>query len=50
LVLQANIHILRIGDTTYDLRPGDSSTLAHTYRNPGRDTTRLIWVNTPPTF
>lgn len=52
-VLQGRLE-LRIGDTTYDLRPGDSfsfpSTLAHTYRNPGRDTTRVIWVNTPPTF
>jgi transcriptional regulator with XRE-family HTH domain len=52
-VLQGRLE-LRIGDTTYDLGPGDSfafpSTLAHTYRNPGRDTTRVIWVNTPPTF
>lgn len=45
---------LRIGDTTYDLGPGDSfsfpSNLPHTYRNPGREATRVIWVNSPPTF
>ena len=45
---------LSIDATTYELGPGDSfsfpSTLAHTYRNPGPDVTRVIWVNTPPTF
>lgn len=45
---------LSIGDTTYELGPGDSfsfpSTLPHTYRNPGHEVTRVIWVNTPPTF
>lgn len=45
---------LHIDDTLCALGPGDSfafpSHLAHTYRNPGPDVTRVIWVNTPPTF
>jgi len=45
---------LSIGDTLHELGPGDSfafpSNLAHTYRNPGAQVTRVIWVNTPPTF
>ena len=45
---------LCLDDTTYELMPGDSfafpSNLAHTYRNPGPDVTRVIWINTPPTF
>lgn len=45
---------LSIDDTTCELGPGDSfsfpSNLAHTYRNPGTDVTRVIWINTPPTF
>lgn len=45
---------LSIDDTVHALGPGDSfsfpSNLAHTYRNPGLDVTRVIWINTPPTF
>ena len=45
---------LSIADTSYELGPGDSfsfpSHVAHTYRNPGTDVTRVIWINTPPTF
>jgi len=45
---------LSIDDTVYQLTAGDSfafpSNLAHTYRNPGPDVTRVLWVNTPPTF
>jgi len=45
---------LSIADKLHELGPGDSfafpSNLAHTYRNPGSDVTRVIWVNTPPTF
>lgn len=45
---------LSIADMSYELRPGDSfsfpSHVAHTYRNPGADVTRVIWINTPPTF
>ena len=52
-VLEGRIE-LRIEDTVHDLAPGDSfafpSSLAHTYRNVGTDITRVIWINTPPTF
>lgn len=45
---------LSIGEALHELGPGDSfafpSNLAHTYRNPGTQVTRVIWVNTPPTF
>jgi len=45
---------LSIDDKLHELGPGDSfafpSNLAHTYRNPGTEVTRVIWVNTPPTF
>jgi quercetin dioxygenase-like cupin family protein/DNA-binding XRE family transcriptional regulator len=45
---------LSIDDKLHELGPGDSfafpSNLAHTYRNPGSEVTRVIWVNTPPTF
>lgn len=52
-VLQGRLE-LSIGDTNYDLGPGDSfafpSNLAHTYRNTGAVETRVLWINTPPTF
>ena len=45
---------LSIDDTVHELGPGDSfsfpSHLTHTYRNPGQEVTRVIWINTPPTF
>ena len=45
---------ISIDDTVYTLGAGDSfafpSNLAHTYRNPGADVTRVLWINTPPTF
>ena len=45
---------LSIADQLHELGPGDSfafpSDLAHTYRNPGLDVTRVLWINTPPTF
>lgn len=45
---------LSIDDKLHELGPGDSfafpSNLAHTYRNPGPDVTRVLWINTPPTF
>jgi DNA-binding transcriptional MerR regulator/quercetin dioxygenase-like cupin family protein len=42
-------------DETYRLeRPGDAltfpSTLLHRWRNDARGETRLLWINTPPTF
>jgi transcriptional regulator with XRE-family HTH domain len=46
--------VLGIDGVEHELGPGDSfafpSTLAHTYRNPGTEVTRVLWVNTPPTF
>lgn len=45
---------LTIEDETFYLKPGDSfyfrSELRHRYYNPGDLTTRVLWVNTPPTF
>lgn len=45
---------LRIGAEVHELMPGDaflfSSSEPHSYRNPGEDETRVLWVNTPPTF
>ena len=45
---------LSIGEARYELAPGDSfafpSRLPHAYRNPGPDLTRVLWINTPPTF
>jgi quercetin dioxygenase-like cupin family protein/DNA-binding Xre family transcriptional regulator len=45
---------LTLGDQRYLLRPGDTfyfpSTVPHSYRNPGKTATRVLWVNTPPTF
>jgi quercetin dioxygenase-like cupin family protein/DNA-binding XRE family transcriptional regulator len=45
---------LTLGDVRYALQPGDSfyfpSTVPHSYRNPGKRVTRVLWINTPPTF
>ena len=45
---------LTVGSTTYRLKAGDSfffrSELPHSYRNPGKATARVLWVNSPPTF
>ena len=45
---------LTVDSRTYTLNPGDSffflSDKPHAYRNPGTVTTRVIWINTPPTF
>lgn len=45
---------LEVDGKLYNLKPGDSfffrSDLAHGYRNPGKSLTRILWVNTPPTF
>jgi quercetin dioxygenase-like cupin family protein len=52
-VLEGRLELC-IDDTTHALGPGDSfsfpSSLAHTYRNPGAEVARVIWINTPPTF
>ncbi|AKH20140.1 XRE family transcriptional regulator [Sedimenticola thiotaurini] len=45
---------LKLGDNTYTLSAGDSfyfaSEIPHSYRNTGKVTTRVLWINTPPTF
>lgn len=45
---------LTVGDKVHRLRPGDSfffqSDIPHAYRNPGKVTARVLWINTPPTF
>jgi transcriptional regulator with XRE-family HTH domain len=45
---------LTVDGETHRLRAGDSfvfrSELPHSYRNPGRTETRIVWVSTPPTF
>lgn len=45
---------LTVGNKTYSMKAGDSfffrSELPHSYRNVGDVTTRVLWVNTPPTF
>jgi mannose-6-phosphate isomerase-like protein (cupin superfamily)/DNA-binding XRE family transcriptional regulator len=38
-------HLLRLGDSLYY-----PSSVGHSWRNPGREPARVIWVNTPPTF
>jgi DNA-binding transcriptional MerR regulator/quercetin dioxygenase-like cupin family protein len=53
-VLQGRFEIWLDDVEHYVLRPGDclyfSSTQAHRWLNPGKTETRLLWVNTPPTF
>lgn len=45
---------LEVDGETYSLKAGDSfffrSDVPHGYRNPGTAPTRILWVNTPPTF
>lgn len=45
---------LTVGERRFELAAGDSfhfnSDIPHRYRNPGRSVTRVVWVNTPPTF
>lgn len=45
---------LMVENVTYILKSGDSfvyrSELPHSYRNPGKTRTKVLWVSTPPTF
>lgn len=45
---------ITLGETVYELRKGDSfyfdSKLVHRWSNPGKSTTTVLWINTPPTF
>jgi len=52
-VLEGRLELV-VDDETYVLNPGDSfffnSDRPHSYRNPGAGITRVIWINTPPTY
>lgn len=52
-VLRGELRI-SVAEVEYHLKPGDSfyfeSATAHRWFNPGRTETRVLWVNTPPTF
>lgn len=53
-MLAGALEITIDGNETHVLRQGDAITFAshrpHSWRNPGPTPSRLIWVNTPPTF
>jgi quercetin dioxygenase-like cupin family protein len=52
-VLRGEFRIALDGES-YLLKPGDSfyfeSATPHTWSNPGKSETWVLWVNTPPTF
>ncbi|MCZ7675432.1 MAG: cupin domain-containing protein [Roseovarius sp.] len=52
-VLEGEFELI-LDNVVYRLRANDSfhfnSSRRHAYRNPGRTRTRVLWVNTPPTF
>jgi len=52
-VLRGQLHI-SVAEVQYRLKPGDSfyfeSATPHSWFNPGRTETRVLWINTPPTF
>lgn len=52
-VLEGELEIA-LGEGKHLLKAGDSfffrSDREHGYRNPGKVTTRVLWVNTPPSF
>ena len=52
-VLEGEIELV-VASRKYLLRAGDSfcfrSEHPHSYRNPGRQGARVLWLNTPPTF
>ena len=53
LVLEGKL-VLVIGDEQFTLNPGDSFSMPrgqiHQSWNPGKKTTRVVWVITPPTY
>jgi DNA-binding transcriptional MerR regulator/mannose-6-phosphate isomerase-like protein (cupin superfamily) len=53
-VMRGEFEISLDGAKAYRLGPGDTfyfeSTTPHHWKNPGREETWIIWVNTPPTF
>lgn len=52
-VLEGELELTLDGEK-YLLKPGDSflfrSELSHGYSNPGKTVTKVIWINTPPSF
>ena len=52
-MLQGELQI-SLEEEEYHLQPGDSfyfeSATPHSWKNPGRSETWVLWVNTPPTF
>jgi DNA-binding transcriptional MerR regulator/mannose-6-phosphate isomerase-like protein (cupin superfamily) len=52
-VMRGELHI-SVAEVEYRLKTGDSfyfeSATPHRWYNPGRTETRVLWVNTPPTF
>jgi transcriptional regulator with XRE-family HTH domain len=52
-VLEGRLELV-VDEETHILNPGDSfffnSERPHAYRNSGAVTTRVIWINTPPTY
>lgn len=52
-ILEGKLKLI-VNGKSYFLSPGDSfsfrSELPHSYENPGRKETRVLWVNTPATF
>jgi len=53
-VLEGNITVWIADDECYRLGSGDAlsfpSSLPHRWRNEASKETRLLWINTPPTF
>ncbi len=53
LVLEGEIE-LKLGDDVFRLGPGDSfsfpASIPHTYRNPGKIKSAIVWANTPVTL
>jgi DNA-binding transcriptional MerR regulator/mannose-6-phosphate isomerase-like protein (cupin superfamily) len=52
-ILRGELHI-SVAEVEYRLKSGDSfyfeSATPHRWFNPGRTETRVLWINTPPTF
>jgi transcriptional regulator with XRE-family HTH domain len=52
-VLQGKLELI-VNNVTYLLNKGDAfffkSSLPHGYRNPGSTETKVVWINTPPSF
>jgi transcriptional regulator with XRE-family HTH domain len=52
-VIEGDLELI-VGNEKHQLTEGDSfffrSDIPHAYRNPSKKITRVIWINTPPTF